>query len=300
MSHLAEIIKEKRKTLSDSSAKTYASILNNMYKKVYPNDSTFDIEKFNDTDKFLDLLKNMDFRKRKSYLTALVVFTGDETYSKEMMIDGSKFNDAKKLQQKTEKETKNWVSQDDLKTIFARYEHDSKILYKFTALKSEHIQHIQNYVILAVMSGLFIPIRRLQDWTEMKYKSVTKSTDNYFENKPKWKFVFNKFKTAKFLGEQTIDIQPDLKKIINKWLKLLVNNYPDNTHLFIDSQGQPLNPSKLNQRLNKIFGKNASVNILRHSFISEKYKNLPALKALTDEAKDMGHSLEEHLSYIKK
>jgi hypothetical protein len=39
---------------------------------------------------------------------------------------------------------------------------------------------------------------------------------------------------------------------------------------------------------------------LRHSFLSEKYKDVPALDDLQKEAKEMGHSLIEHLEYIKK
>lgn len=272
-----------------------------MYRKIYPNDDALDLAKFRDPSKFMELLKDMDFKQRKSYLTALVVLTGNETYQKEMMKDGAKFNESKKLQTKSAKEVENWVSQDELKTLYAKYEHEAKTLYKLKSLKVDQIQHIQNFIILSLMSGLFIPIRRLQDWTEMLFKGGDSDTDNVLVGKKlQWKFVFNKYKTARFLGEQESVITPDLKSILSKWILLIKGLYPDNTHLLIDSQGKPLNPSKLNQRLNKIFGKNASVNILRHSFLTEKYKDLPALKSLENEATAMGHSLEEHLSYIRK
>jgi hypothetical protein len=61
-----------------------------------------------------------------------------------------------------------------------------------------------------------------------------------------------------------------------------------------------LTPVKRNQRLNKIFGKKVSCNILRHSFLTEKYKDIPAIKQMQETANDMGHSINEALMYVKK
>jgi len=52
---------------------------------------------------------------------------------------------------------------------------------------------------------------------------------------------------------------------------------------------------KLNQRLNKIFGgKKISVNALRHTFLTEKYQDLP------DDLQEMGSSVSMATTYIKK
>jgi hypothetical protein len=57
---------------------------------------------------------------------------------------------------------------------------------------------------------------------------------------------------------------------------------------------------QLNKRFQKIFdGKKISVNILRHSFLSEKYKGYD-LKSMIETAHDMGHSVGQALEYIKK
>ncbi len=128
----------------------------------------------------------------------------------------------------------------------------------------------------------------------MKIKNFKEDEDNYFK---KDVFTFNKYKTARFkqFGEQTVKLPKELLKIIKKWIKLNPTDY-----LLFDSQKNKLSPTKLTQRLNKILGKKASINILRHSFLSDKYKNLPSLIELEEEAKEMGHSLKEHLEYIKK
>ena len=75
---------------------------------------------------------------------------------------------------------------------------------------------------------------------------------------------------------------------------------PDNEYLFIDNNCNKLTPVKINQRLNKIFGRKASVNILRHSLITEKYKNLPSLEEMKEDAERNGHTLMQELEYIKR
>ena len=68
-----------------------------------------------------------------------------------------------------------------------------------------------------------------------------------------------------------------------------------------DTFFQPLNSVKLNQRLNKIFGKKVSVNALRHSYLSNKYKNTIQIQDdLAKTMNDMGSSLSMSKICIKK
>ena len=126
----------------------------------------------------------------------------------------------------------------------------------------------------------------------MKIKNIDKEKDNYID---KGFFVFNSYKTAKYYGSQRIAISNKLKVLLRKWIKL---NPTD--HLLFDTHFNALTPVQLTQRLNKIFGKKASINILRHSYLSEKYKDIPALKELEETAKNLGHSLSESLQYVKR
>jgi hypothetical protein len=135
----------------------------------------------------------------------------------------------------------------------------------------------------------------------MVYKDADKEKDNYLDrNKKQHKFYFNVYKTQKYLNDQEVNIPPALKKILTPWIKLIERIYPENNYLLVDSKGNKLTPTKMTQRLNSIFGKKASINILRHSFITSKYKDMPSLEDLQEEATAMGHSLKEHLEYIKK
>ena len=293
-------LKVNRPTLSESSLKTYNSILSNLYKKVFP-DKPLDLEKFKECKKFLNYLKDFDGSKRKTYLSALVVMCPEADEYRELMnSDGQAYNALQKQQNKTEKETAKWVEQDELTNIYNNLEQEAKHLYKLKNPTTQDIQKIQSYIILSLVSGKHIPIRRSLDWTEMKFKNFDKEKDNFLEmGKKPWKFYFNVYKTHRFLNDQEVIIPATLKKILTVWIKLIQKIYPENNYLLIDSNGGKLTPTKMTQRLNAVFGKKASINILRHSFLSEKYKDMPDLTDLQEEAVAMGHSLKEHLEYIK-
>jgi len=290
-----------RTKLSKSSIQTYDSVLRNLYKKVFPDDDQIDMKKFNESDKFLNLLKDVPINKRKSYLTALVVLTNHDDYRKEMMEVGNKFNEQSMMQKKSENQEQNWITQEQLKQTYQRYKVQANALFKLDKLNVKQLQTIQNYIILCLMSGAYIPIRRLLDWAEMELMKPSEDKGNYMITKPIWKFVFNVYKTSKFLGKQEVEIPQKLKLILTRWIKILKAIYPNNKYLLVDSTGAKLTSVKLNQRFNKIFdGKAISINNIRHSHITDKYKDLPSLKEMIADAEAMGHSLLQDLQYIKK
>ena len=72
-------------------------------------------------------------------------------------------------------------------------------------------------------------------------------------------------------------------------------------HLLIDTNNKPLSNVKLNQRLNKIFGKKVSCNNFRHTYLTEKYGDLINKKnELKEDFKMMGSSIAQELVYIKE
>jgi len=295
MKEIAEQIKDNRPNLSDNSLKTYVSTLKNLYKKVYPEDETINLKKFNNHTKFLNFLKDVDGSKRKTILSALVVFCKDdcEPYREVMIQDAKQYNEEQKEQKMTESQKENWISQDEIMTIYKKYESQARKLMKMDELSMAQLQQIQNWIIIALTSGIFIEPRRSTDWTEMKIKNYNKESDNFYDKK---KFVFNKYKTAKIYKTQSIETPNELKKILSAWVKINPTDY-----LLFDVNKNPLSPVKLTQRNNNIYDGKISVNMLRHSFVSDKYigKSIPSLKEINDTAKNMGHSLNQHLEYIK-
>lgn len=285
-------LKKLRPTLSDGSLTTYCSILRSLHRKVFDGD----IEKkdFDDTEKILNYLEEMPANKRKTILSALVVMSGQPEYRKEMLQDIKDYTDGMKDQEKSESQKENWVSKDDIMNLYNEHKQDAMACYKKNGLNMNDLQTIQNYIILSLLGGLFIAPRRSLDYTEFKIKDVNRDSDNYIDKND---LVFNKYKTARFYNEQRVNCPKELLSILKKWIK---NN--ENDYLLIDSNGEKLTSVKLNQRLNKIFGKACSVNILRHVYLTDKFGDeIERGKQMSKTAEAMGTSSQQVIgTYIKK
>lgn len=299
MEELRKQLKENRPKISDSSIRTYSSIVSNLYRYMHDDlhkslDGALEFFEKNPT-KILEYLKNKKGSNRKTILAAIVVLTGhkenvSEQYRKTMLDDARKYNDDEKDQKKTETQEKNWITQEQLKKIYDELQKDTKNLLTKESITPADFQRLQNYVILSLYT--LQPPRRLMDYTEMRlHGEIDKEKDNYIDKKT---FVFNKYKTSKFTGTEKIDLNPKLKYIIDKWKKHNPHEY-----LLVGTNNKKLTSSQLQQRLNTILGRNASVNILRHSFLSEKYKHID-LKEMKSDADAMGHSVNQQMLYVKK
>ena len=295
MNIIKETIIKCRPNLSKSSVITYASILKNLYNKVFgePKDEDYEMRKFKMANEILHHLQTIEPNKRKTILSALVIITDNKEYREQMLDDIKAYNIETHKQEKTPEQAENWIEQNDIKTILSDLENEAKIIYKKKKLSNTDLQAIQNYIIVAITGGVYIPPRRSKDYVAFKVKNIDKDVDNYMD---KNKFVFNAYKTAKTYGTQSIDIPSTLSKIIKKWIKVNPTDY-----LFFDSNCNPLTNVKLNQRMNKIFNKKASVNVMRHSYLSSKYGDkIEELKEMKEDMSKMGTSMTQSNIYIQK
>ena len=286
---IEEFLKKKRESLSPSSIKTYSSILRSLYKKVFGDDE-IDFDNFNKTDKILEHLKDLPSNKRKTILSALVIATDNNKYRTLMLDDVKDYNNEIKKQEKTDTQKENWLEKDELDSIYNSLKKQANSIYRKPKITNNDLQILQNFILVALFK--LIPPRRAKDYVDFKIKSVDTDTDNYMD---KNKFIFNSYKTSKFYGKQIIDIPKELVTIINKWKKINPTEY-----LLFDSNLNKLTNVKLNQRFNKIFGKKASVNALRHSFLTDKYaEDMKKKSAMSEDLKEMGSSLAQAETYIK-
>ena len=111
---LKNIILQKRPNLSKTSINTYTSTLSNLYKKIWPNQE-LDVNKFEDTEKVLDFLKDEPVNKRKSILSALVVLSEKKEYRDQMLDDIKEYNIETAKQKKTETQKTHWVTNKEIK-----------------------------------------------------------------------------------------------------------------------------------------------------------------------------------------
>jgi integrase len=297
MDALKNKIIELRPNLSNLSVITYVSILSNLYKKVY-NDKDYTLNKFTDTEKILKFLnENYEPRKRKTILSALVVLTEKPEYRNQMLKDIQTYNKEEGQQQLSEKQKEVYVNTDEVKRILAKLKKEATEAYNSLIMtpSMNTLQTIQNYIIMCLFSGVYIPPRRSKDYINFKIKpkSIDKQKDNYMDKNT---FVFNDYKTSKTYGQQIVSIPKELQTIIKKWIKVNPTEY-----LLFDTIQKQLTVPSLTHRLNKIFDKKVSVNQLRHTFLSDKYKDsIKTNEDMEEDLKKMGSSMKQQKIYIKK
>lgn len=294
MFDLTKFIKEKRPTLSDSSIKTYNSILRSLYGKIFKDDTKLDTDKFDsDSHKIVEFLKDEPSNKRKTILSALVVVTNNQIYRTLMLTDIKDYSAEIKTQDKSETQKENWVSTSDINTIYDKLKSEATMLYKKPLTTMNDLQNIQSYIILSLLGGKYIPPRRSLDFCNFKIKSINKEKDNYLDKNVMY---FNSYKTAKCYGQQNVEIPKELKSILTKWIKMNPTEY-----LLFDANQNPLTAVKLNQRLNKIFdGKRVAVNQLRHTYLTDKYgETIAKNKQIADTMTEMGSSANMLTTYVK-
>ena len=210
-----------------------------------------------------------------------------------MLDDIKEYNKEEAKQTKTKTQEENWVKKDDLDKIYEELKTNANLLYKKKNLTASDYQDIQNYIILSLFGGFYIPPRRSKDYVKLKISKINKTDDNYID---KNEFIFNSYKTAKTYGQQKLDIPKELKTILNKWIKINPTEY-----LLFDSSYKPLSNVKLNQRLNKLFGKKAGVNQMRKTYLSTKYADLIEMnRNLENDMTKMGSSKNMEKIYIKE
>ncbi len=298
-----DYIREKRSTLSNSSVNTYSSILRSLYKKVF-GEGAVEPKRFDEAKKIIAYLKDVPPNKRKTILSALVIITDKKEFRELMLSDIQDYNNTISKQEKSDQQEKNWVTSEEIDLKLKELQKIAIPLMKKESLSNAELQKVQNYIILALLSGKCgIMPRRSKDYVDMKLRNIDKAKDNYISDDEKH-LVFNSYKTAHAYGEQKVKLPVKLRNLLRQWKALNPHEY-----LLVDSNGNPLggeNKSangsvKLNQRLEKIFGKKAGVNMMRHSTLTEKYGDMIRKKDdLKQDMKDMGSSMNMSDVYIKK
>ena len=240
MSILSDAILKARPALSKSSVTTYTSVLSSLHKKVWGSDAPIHLKDYNEADRIINFLKSKPAAARKSVLASLVVLTGLDEYKRAMSQDIATFQADMEKQQSTPKQKAAEISQDEIKAIFDRLSAEATLMYNKKHRTVSDLLLISDYVILALMSGIFIPPRRALDSTAFKIKEIDPAVDNYLE---KNELVFNQFKTARTYGKQTVSIPPALKAILLKYYKINPTDY-----LLFDSKFKPLTSVTLNIR----------------------------------------------------
>ena len=145
---------------------------------------------------------------------------------------------------------------------------------------------------MSFLSGVIIPPRRSLDYSEMKIRNYDVKTDNYYYGN---KFYFNKYKTVKTYGMQTLDVPKELNNVLKKWIKINTNDY-----MIYSSNGHKISCPQITRILNKVFEKKISTFMLHHIYLTNIYKDVPRLSKMENLADEMGHSVNTAMEYKKR
>jgi hypothetical protein len=278
--------------LSQNSIKTYFSLVKNMHHRVFKS-IEIDYNNFLKDDTIINYLNESSLASKKTILSALWLLTKNTKFQKAMLIDIKTHEEQMSTNSKNTKQQHNWIEQDELKQIVLKHETTFNLLAKKTMTKKE-TSVAQDYIILMLTSGAFFSPRRSLDWISLKTDNVNFEKDNYINFKKK-KIVFNRFKGSVNKGQQSIELLPIVAKNIKLFLK---NRFVKSDYLLNDSKGTQMSNVQLTQFLNNIFQKNISTSMLRHIFVSNKFKGIPQMSQIASEMGTSVHMLQN--DYMKK
>jgi site-specific recombinase XerD len=298
MEQLLKIIKAKKPDASPKTIDGYVANLAALFKKIFPN-TEFEVNKFFEKDIpfYIEFVKSQG--KSKSYirnnLSSLQVLFKNPELTKAITSNSLAEHEEALNPDANEYTKSHHLSQevidkkyDELKTVVDG-------LWDKPDWTMDDFQKIQDFVMFALVCGRWISPRRSRDWFEFKLRNINLDTDNYLDKK---QFVFNAFKTGKTMGQQKIDVPPELYRILRKWIRF--NKTP---WLFVNVKLEPLSAVTFAQKLNKIMGIPSgktggySTNTFRHSYLTNKHSNNLDLKK---DMENMGSSLGVAHRYIKR
>jgi hypothetical protein len=295
---LESVLSKNRGELKASSITRYRQVLQKLHKEIYGKGKDYTLNSFMEFKKIIPFLNKTDIVAKKNYLNGLIALTESEIYKKELeKIRGALTARATQLN-KTDKQKEGEITLDELAEKFKEYEAKAKTIYKKKKadITMSDLQTLQDYILLALMSGVFIPPRRNLDWVEFKVKNIDINRNNFFlpsENK----LVFNTYKGSEQKGRQEVIIPKKLTAILKKYIKFI-----DNEFLFFDTINSQVSISQLSQRFYRILpsGK-TSTNDLRHAYITEKLgkEYIDTSSKAKKIMKEMGSSEGMATTYIK-
>jgi integrase len=209
--------------------------------------------------------------------------------------------------EKTDKEKDNWVDWDEVKRKLSELQEDVAQFSSEKSITDDKFEKLLHYTILSLYT--LIQPRRNQDYMDMyivkKWKEDMPKDKNYLDIDPKaksFRFIFNKFKTAKTYGTQIVEINDELENVLSMYIR----NHPqfkslkksgDEIRFLVHSDGKPLTAvNAITRVLNKIFGRKIGSSMLRHIFLSSKYD----IDEMSADASAMGHSLNEQKEYMRR
>ena len=303
----------KDKAISDSSKKLYIKNLT----RLNGGQEIKNLNFLKDVDAIHAKLESLKPNTRRTYIIAIVSLLKSlisqtkykKLYDKYYKILEVLNDELKTSNDKTDKEKDNWLSQDQIK---AKFEELKAVLPELTGKKISEAQYFK--LLDCVLLGLYVlqPPRRNMDYQDMvivckRKKELEAETEpekkTNLINLDTNKFQFYNYKTKGTYKMQEADINPELRAIIDIYLKfhpLAKDLKKQSVPFIVNFKGEAYTKNNdFTRLLYKIFdNQKIGVSMLRKIFLTDKYKD--TVDEMKKDAKSMGTSsgtIEDH--YIK-
>ena len=281
---IEETLKSNREKLTDSSRKTYTSLLLNLWKKLKPDKENLSF--FTEKKPIIEYINGLEkLQSQKTLLSALYILTHEEDYRTLMLAKCKLVNDQYKEQKISADRKEHYISFDQIK---------EKYLALKNGLKNADADHIVDFLIVALMSGVLIPPRR-NEWCDVKIRHFDKDKDNFLDKNT---VTFHTYKTESKYGVQVVKVPRELHAILKKWIGMNQTDYL----LYNSNTKKKLSSSDLTKRIHRIF-QNSKIgcDMFRSIYLSHIYKDVPKLNELQSIADSMGHNIATAMTaYVKK
>jgi len=253
------------------------------------------------TDKILERIEKLKSNSQRTYLISIVTTLRglkqyediyDFYYQRMMRLaDDLKSGNNKK----SDSQQANWIEQGQVMEIYEDLKSHAMPLLAKKKVNDQEWNIILDFVVLSLYC-LQSP-RRNKDFALCLYvndKNIIENPEfNYYLPKMK-KFEFNNYKTSGTYNMQEVAVNPELADILAKYAKLHPlnkgkNKGKENFYLLVNYKGEPLVAiNAITRILNRIFGRNIGVSMLRNIYLSDKFKN--PMDELNRVAREMGTS----------
>lgn len=283
-----EKLREAKPNTTESSRKTYASSIVNLFRAMDVKDPSIDWLKQHPDDviKHLDQIEGRQ-QWKKTLLAGIYNLTKEPKYQKVMMEHTKAINDFYQSHKMSEKQRRNVIEEGEIVRIYT----DIKQRLVANATPANWV----DFWIMSVMSGVAGMAPRRNEYASLKIRNYSKANDNYVMNvKGVPTFFFNQYKTVKKYGTQKEEMSPELRPYFKRWMTINKGDY-----LFFNPRTyKPMSSSELTKRVHHIFGgKKVGCDLLRSHYLTNKFGHV--LKEQEEVAKAMGNSVDAQKMYIK-
>jgi len=289
--------KLKNKGISESSLKLYSSNIKRLNDGDIPKNLNF-LKEF---DTIIKKIEKYKPNTQRSYLISIVSLLKEEPKMKkhydkyyELMMQYNK--ELQTNNDKSETQKAIWIDQAGVLKVYEDLTDIAVPLLEKKKVNEKEYNTILDWVVLSLYC--LQPPRRNADYqlciAVKKYDSENADKKFNYLDLTSWKFYFNNYKTAGTYKCQVVDVNDDLKDVLQTYLTKisplraeLKKKQP--IYLLCNYEGQPLTAiNAITRILNKIFGKKIGVSMLRNIYLTSKYSG--KINQLNEDATAMGTS----------